>query len=115
MGNVAAFQVLDHGEDGSQYFPGCGVAFTDFEHVATGVGDTASEALADALEQMARGEPEARPTDAQVAEMREHLADPDKSAHASLDHSECGEDHEGDDWHHYVSIRYTLSAEVRHV
>jgi hypothetical protein len=113
--NIATFQVLDHGEDGSQYFPGCGVANTDFKHVVTGAGDTGADALEDALEQMASGEPEAHPTDAQVAEMRTHLSNPDRSAFDSLDHSECSDDHDGDDWHHYVSIRYTLTSEVSDV
>lgn len=106
-GNVSRFQVIDHGEDGSQYFPGCGVALTSFDYVSTGVGDTAEEALSDALEQMAMGEPEARPSEAQEAEMRsDWLNKPsDKSAHDSLDAHDC---EDGCDWHHYVSIRYCV-------
>lgn len=106
---VAEFEVLDHGEDGSQYFPGCGTAHTKFAHVATGVGDTAAEALEDALEFMVNGESTVSPL--QERAMRESLADPDKSAFESLNHSECGEDHDGDDWHHYVSVRYNLRKE----
>jgi hypothetical protein len=102
--NVLTFQVLDHGEDGSQYFPGCGTS--GFDNVVTGVGDTGEEALADALESMAQNGALVYPE--QESTMREFLRDPTRSAFDSLDHSECGEDHEGDDWHHYVSIRYTL-------
>lgn len=42
---VTTFEVLDHGEDGSQYFPGC-PSHPDFAYKSTGVGDTAREALA---------------------------------------------------------------------
>lgn len=97
-GNVAEFEVLDHGEDGSQYFPGCGVALSKFAHVATGVGDTGAEAFDDALEQMATGEPEARMSKLQEAQAREYLRDPNKSASDGLDV----------DWSHYVSVRYNV-------
>jgi hypothetical protein len=111
-GNIAEFEILDHGEDGSQYFPGCGVAFSKFENVATGVGDTGAEALEDALEMLAQRDPSARPSKLQEDEMRRSLDNPDKSAFDSLDHSECGENHDGDDWQHYVSIRYNLRGEA---
>jgi hypothetical protein len=47
-------EVVDHGVEGEQYFQGCGVAYTDFDDVATGLGDTFNEALADALESLAQ-------------------------------------------------------------
>jgi hypothetical protein len=105
-GNVADFEVLDHGEDGSQYFPGCGVYGSRFAHVTTGMGDTAADALEEALELMAQDD--VRPSKLQQAEMRRALSNPDKSAFESLDHSECNEDHSGDDWNHYVSVRYNV-------
>jgi hypothetical protein len=104
-GNVADFEVLDHGEDGSQYFPGCGTVGPSFTWF-TGIGDTGADALDDALELMAQND--ARPSKLQEAQMRSHLSNPDKSAFDSLDHSECNEDHSGDDWNHYVSIRYNV-------
>jgi hypothetical protein len=106
MAAIASFEVHDLGEDGSQYFPGDTATFSEFEHAQTGVGDTAREALEDALESLAQADIEV--TAAQEAEMRACLDNPDKSAFESLDHSECNEDHDGDDWNHYVSIRYTL-------
>jgi hypothetical protein len=51
---TVTFQVVDHGIDGAQYFPGCGVSFTEFEHCVTGSGDTFAEAIDDALESMAQ-------------------------------------------------------------
>jgi hypothetical protein len=111
---AARFQVLDHGEDGSQYFSGCGVTFTGYTHVATGVGDTAREALEDAAEQMAMSGH--RLTDAQEDAARARLSDLDRSASVSVepccaDAPDC--DHEPADWNHYVSIRYTLDREAR--
>lgn len=108
--SVVDFEVLDHGEDGSQYFPGCSAMFSKYQHCVTGVGDTAAEALEDAAVQMAMNDhhlSDAQYWWAKVA----YLSDPEKSAFESLDHSECDDDHSGDDWNHYVSIRYTLRGE----
>lgn len=103
---ILDFQVLDHGEDGSQYFPGCGTS-VDFDYVVTGVGDTAAEALDDALESAAQDDATASPL--QERAMRDYLSDPDKSAFDTLDHSECGNPDESEhDWYHYVSVRYNL-------
>lgn len=53
-GNVTEWQILDHGREHEQYFQGCGTAFTKYEHVATGIGDDAREALDDATESVAQ-------------------------------------------------------------
>lgn len=53
---VTDFEVIDHGINGRQYFPGCGVAFSKFEYVATGCGDNFADAIEDALESMWQGE-----------------------------------------------------------
>jgi len=49
---IGSFEIVDHGIEGSQYFEGCGVSFTEFSEVVTGIGDNPAEALADCLEQM---------------------------------------------------------------
>jgi hypothetical protein len=49
----AEFRILNHGPDHSQYFNGHGIAFSNFEDCATGIGDNAKEALSDALDQLA--------------------------------------------------------------
>ena len=54
MKTVSAYQISEHGFDAPDYFQGCGVACTEFADVATGIGETAAEALEDALEQLAR-------------------------------------------------------------
>jgi len=50
---VGAMELIDHGITGSQYFQGCGTAFTQYDHVATGCGDNFAEALNDAVDMMA--------------------------------------------------------------
>lgn len=55
MKKVTAYEVLDHGFDAPDYFQGCGTAFTEFDDVVTGTGDTAREAYEDALESLAQG------------------------------------------------------------
>ena len=50
---IGEFELIDHGIEHSQYFQGCGVAFTRFANVVTGIGDNPAEAIDDCLEQMA--------------------------------------------------------------
>lgn len=54
MKKISECQVLDHGFDHSQYFPGCGVSCTEFDDVSTGIGDTSAEALDDAIDGLAQ-------------------------------------------------------------
>ena len=46
-----AFEIINYGYVHSQYFQGCGVAFTGFDFAVTGIGDNAKEAYEDAVEQ----------------------------------------------------------------
>jgi len=50
---IEEFEVQYLGIDHPQYFQGVGTAFTDWDQVMCGIGDTPAEALDDALEQMA--------------------------------------------------------------
>ena len=52
MKNITEFRIIDHGFDSPQYFQGCGIGSTNFRDVATGVGDSAREALNDALDSL---------------------------------------------------------------
>ena len=45
------YEIIDHGVDHAQYFPGAGVAFTKFTHCVTGAGCSAKAAGDDALDQ----------------------------------------------------------------
>lgn len=51
---ITAYEIINHGADHSQYFQGCGVSHTSFEHVATGVSVNAKEAYEDAIEGIAQ-------------------------------------------------------------
>lgn len=51
---ITKHQIIDHGVENEQYFQGCGVSFTEFKEVFTGIGSSAHEALEDALEQAAQ-------------------------------------------------------------
>ena len=51
---IGEFELIDHGIEHSQYFQGCGVAFTGFANVVTGIGDNPAEAIDDCLEQVAQ-------------------------------------------------------------
>lgn len=53
MRKVADHSVTDHGVEHSQYFQGDGIAFTEYTDCATGCGNSAFEAMEDALEQLA--------------------------------------------------------------
>lgn len=50
---IEAYEFINHGIENEQYFQGCGVSFTEFEDVATGIGNNYHEALDDALESLA--------------------------------------------------------------
>ena len=54
MKKIESYEVIDHEFDSEQYFQGCGTAYTDFEDVSTGIGETAREAFDDALESLAQ-------------------------------------------------------------
>jgi hypothetical protein len=51
MKKIIAYEIIDHGVEHSQYFQGCGTAFTEYDEVYTGIGSSLQEALADALNQ----------------------------------------------------------------
>jgi hypothetical protein len=94
------YEIIDHGCDGEQYFPGCGVAFTKWERAVTGIGPSALDAAADALEQFYLAE-----CDALWAVPE---ADLDSLGGACLLSAEPSYDPDevSDEWHHYVSIRW---------
>jgi len=65
---IGAFELIDHGIEHSQYFEGCGVAFTGFTHVVTGIGDTPAAAIDDCLEQIAQAGFETEGMEARIIE-----------------------------------------------
>lgn len=52
---IKDYEVRDHGVENSQYFQGCGISFTRFDHCATGCGsEHALEAIKDAIDILAQ-------------------------------------------------------------
>lgn len=56
MKTIGEFELIDHGIEHSQYFQGCGVAYTQWNNVVTGIGPEPGLAIEDCLEQIACGE-----------------------------------------------------------
>jgi hypothetical protein len=54
MRPIKKYEVINHGPQDAQYFQGEGIALTEFDAIATGVGHDAYEAYNDALEGLAQ-------------------------------------------------------------
>lgn len=91
MKTITEHEIIDHGVENSQYFQGCGVAYTRFEEVWTGIGSSPREALDDALDSVAQADWD---TAAIVNDLSEKISVPEES----------------EDCYHYVSIRVTSLA-----
>jgi hypothetical protein len=100
---ITDYELVDHGIDGEQYFPGCGVAFTPFNYVVTGCGDNPAEAYDDATEQMATM-PECDGVDFAEFDKRV-LKDIGKR---SFPRRPFVSAKYGDDSHYYLSIRFNV-------
>lgn len=89
---VGDYEIIDHGVEDEQYFKGCGTAGTKFGDVYTGIGDSAYDALEDALEQAAT-------SDWNISSVENNLS-------KEVDVPQTEDDSEDDTgiWH-YVSIR----------
>jgi len=75
---ITAYRIVDHGVDHAQYFQGHGIAFTEYDHCATGVGSSAREAADDAAEQLACGGYEITPEiEADIASISDEITAPD--------------------------------------
>jgi hypothetical protein len=86
MKRIADYQIIDHGAERSDYFQGCGTSFTEYTDGATGIGDSETEAINDALEQLA-------------------LDEWDVSTITETGDSEITVPDDANDTYHYVSIR----------
>lgn len=98
MKKLAQFEIISHGWEHAQYFQGCGVSFTSFEHVVTGAGMNAREAYDDACEQICSSEGD----NVGLPKRPRGINAKDK---VPADH--CGEDSE---FYFYVSILYSLAV-----
>jgi hypothetical protein len=85
---IVDFEILDHGVEHSQYFQGCGTAFTSYTDVYTGIGFSAHGALEEALEQAACSDWETESVENTLSK-KITVPDPEDS----------------EDCYHYVSLR----------
>lgn len=56
MRTINDYEIVDHGIAHPDYFQGCGIFYTDFEYVATGIGMNFNEAVKDALDSLAQAD-----------------------------------------------------------
>lgn len=98
---IGIFQLIDHGIDHSQYFQGCGVAFTSFDNAVTGIGDNPAEAIDDCLEQIAQAGFDTEGMEARIIKQEGLEALPESPSVA--DEYGCDETGEA---HYFVSIRW---------
>ena len=106
---VADFEVIDHGVKWPDYFQGCGVAFTTFDHCQTGIGDSIASALNDCLELIAQcGEVDVADLESRIIALEGEPSEDDTVARYCEPHN-LGpdlEDREERPYHH-ISIRYS--------
>ena len=121
---AVAFEIVDHGIQNAQYFQGCGTSFTDYTDVATGIGDTFSEALDDALENLAQTgwnvdivvPDEGTDDGTSVQTKRDQEKEEERAALFDDDDQDDTEDNWSDEWdeeHGDDERNYTVSVRVR--
>ena len=89
MRAITDYEIINHGVQHSDYFQGCGTAFTEYEDVATGIGCSEREALEDALESLAQMDWETDNADINADVER---ADDTDIIQAIIDTENCGGD-----------------------
>jgi hypothetical protein len=115
---TGAVNIVWHGIDHEQYFPGCGVALTKYDAAVTGCGNDWREALEDALECAVQEGWHDAELHTQGQEPPEGKRD-DIDAHLeSLGHTiDCDDDCEhwesGESLHYYVTLQ--LKKSTKHV
>lgn len=105
MKKIIDYQVVDHGIYHSQYFQGCGVSFTKYDHCVTGIGNSAHDALDDCLEKltmMGYDIPESLNLEASSASNNDDVAQ---------SYKDCNEEMPEDcEMYYYVSVRIKENA-----
>lgn len=101
MKQITQFEIISHGIENSQYFQGCGVSFTKYTDVATGIGQSEKEALNDALESLAQND-----WDVSTVEDSEDYINANDEVPKELE-----DQPEDSDCYFYVSVRVTDEAD----
>src|SRR5947209_1066992 len=104
MRKIGAFEVVDHGIEHSQYFTGCGVAFTPYTDCATGIGDNPAGALEDLLETVAQQGFDVADLEPRILEDLDLSAMPESP---SVSDDADGEDRDGCELFYHLSLRWT--------
>ena len=97
MKKINDYEIIDHGVDSCDFLQGCGIANTQYEDIATGIGDSSKDAMDDALEQLAQN---GWDTDSDENLTKEFKYSSDSR---TIPEEEYGEDNSC--LYHYVSIR----------
>jgi hypothetical protein len=98
------WQVIDHGIEHSQYFQGCGTAFTEYDQCVTGIGAHFAEAYDDACDMLAQSEPNTVDFNKLDKDTIEQFG----TTKGTLPKRPCVTSKHGDECYYHVSIRYTL-------
>lgn len=100
MKPIVDFEIVDHGIDNCQFFQGCGVNFTEYTDVATGIGMDFAEAIDDCLENLAQ-------MDYETADMDKRILDMVRKCYGkcSLPKRPAVTSKYNEDCYYYVSIR----------
>lgn len=99
MKTIQEYEIVDHGIEHEQYFQGCGVSFTKFETVSTGIGNSLQKALNDAAEGIAQQGYEIS------AELEKEIENANNTSN-ELNHTDCDDDNcYSEGVYYYASIR----------
>jgi len=93
------YNIEDCGIDHEQYFQGVGTAYTEWDSVFVGIGETLREAIEDALEMAAQGDIDTTDIAGTIGFSESEL---DRPLHESTD--ECQSDNEDCPHYHYAAF-----------
>lgn len=98
---IYEYEIVDHGVEHEQYFQGCGVSWSQYDEVYTGIGASMHEALDDAAEQAACSGWEIS------SELNNEIETADKTNRSDeTKHTDCGDENcFADGVYYYASIR----------
>lgn len=99
------YEIVNHGVDAPDYFPGIGVVFTPYDHVVIGAGDSFNDALNDAINSMAQNE---NLSDGVYNAIYEQNKLPEDEDRDTCIEEEENEGNDGKELLYYVGIRYTV-------
>jgi len=98
MHKITEYEIIDHGIMHPDYFQGCGIACTDYDQVATGIGDNPQEALDDCLEVIAQS------GDYDLSALETEIED--APTEPSVEYNEDDDEDAEESPYYYVSIRW---------